>query len=209
MEEPPSGCSTLAKDKVKEWYEHDAALLDSLPLDPEQTAIRDLFEEIGLDLSAITCFRMRCLLKKPALHVAHSFEYKDGWHSLSKISMATFYEDAVLHQVGKARLEKWWALQPADTKRMDRTGAALTFWYAIPPLDSMGLDNAEEELQLPDAIQIGLRSTLLGEFEAVYCLTYNQTFVNMPPHVQILDATRVNEMKTNMQLSPRNMQLSS
>ena len=92
---------------------------------------------------------------------------------------------------------------------MDRTGAALTFWYAIPPMDSMGLDNAEEELQLPYAIQIGLRTTLLGEFDAVYCLTYNQTFVNMPQHVQILDASRVNEMKTNMQLSPRNMQLSS
>ena len=100
--------------------------------------------------------------------------YKGYWKSISAVALSTFYEDSALHEVGKIRMAEWWRAQKDVTVPL-RTGVALTFWYS--------LDGSHV---LPDAIKVGLKSTLTAEFEAVFCLTY-QSFTNMPSHVRTIN----------------------
>ena len=86
--------------------------------------------------------------------------------------LATHYEDAALHHVGKLRTEEWFAAQD-ETFRIGcatRTGCALTFWYQL---------DESQPLRLPDGIVAGLRSLKLAQFEQIFCLTYNQVMMLM------------------------------
>ena len=162
-------------DKVTEWYAHPASMLAEHPLSEDAQRARELRPVLGPEPKTAD---LRALMKTLPIRAAHSFQYKGEWKSLSVPTMATFYEDAVLHEVGNIRMAEWWAAQRASKAPL-RTGAALTFWYS--------LDNSAN---LPDAIEAGAKSTLLAEFEAVFCLTY-QEFINMPPHVKVLDCNEV------------------
>jgi len=124
---------------------------------------------------------MRKLMSKLDLKVAHSFEYNGNWRSLGAADLATFYEDRALHMVGRRRISEWWAQQPESSFSDSEasTGAALTFWYSM--------DNSP---RVPDAIEVGLTSTQLAQFEQVFCLTY-QHFNNLPKHITVVDCNRI------------------
>ena len=162
-------------DKVTAWYNHPAALLDLHPMSQRMLDYRMSFHVLPADVSVKT---MRGLVQKLDKAPAHSFRYKNDWYSLGVEHMATFYEDAVLHAVGKRRMEEWWA-GSGLAGRVCTVGAALTFWYS---LDGSNM--------LPDAIEMGMKSTALAEFESVFCLTY-QDFVNMPAHVRVIDCGKI------------------
>ena len=103
--------------------------------------------------------------------------------------MSTFYEDASLHAVGAIRMNEWW--QKSDLSQHEgRTGCALTFWASLSGVDD--LDRAPS-ITLPDAIEAGLLSLPLAEFEHVYIMTYGQTFDNLPSFMTVVDANRVLE----------------
>ena len=163
-------------DKVTQWYDHPAALLDVLPLTEPMNELRSSFPVLETDGVAIRT--MRALMSKLDIKPAHSFKYKGEWHSLSADALATFYEDRVLHTIGAARMADWWGSQEDSSAR---TGAALTFWWSLDGSD-----------RLPDAVEAGLSTTALAEFEKVFCLCYpSQTFRNMPEHVAVLDCNLV------------------
>ena len=165
-----------ATDKVSQWYNHTAALLDVFPLAPRMQKLRSSFPVLGT--GNVTLRPMRRLMGKLDSKPAHSFRYKQSWHSLSADALATYYEDRVLHIVGKERMANWWHSQVDSSAR---TGAALTFWWSLDGSDS-----------LPDAAEAGLQTTVLAEFEQVFCLCYpSQTFRNMPGHVTVLDCNLV------------------
>ena len=103
--------------------------------------------------------------------------------------LATHYEDAALHHVGKLRTEEWFAAQD-ETLRIGcatRTGCALTFWYQL---------DESKLLALPDGIAAGLRSLKLAQFEKVFCLTYGQVLMLM------LMMTLMRLMRPSNKLSP-------
>ena len=136
-------------DKVSEWYKHPAALLKEYPLSSAATAHREALPLLEGDL---TYRMMRPLMQKLASRPAHSFQYKGRWISLSVEALATFYEDAALHEVGAVRMKEWWVSQSLS---ICHTGAALTFWYSM-----------DGSMRLPDAIEAGLMSTRIAEFQA-------------------------------------------
>jgi len=163
------------KGKVSAWYEHSAALLELFPLSPAAERRRRSLPAVVDDVQLRPIRKLMHLLDYT---IPHSFKYKDEWFSLGSAELATFYEDRVLHMVGEIRMDEWWRAQPDSS---GDTGVALTFWYSLTGAD-----------RLPDAIEAGLRSTELAEFENVFCLTYpTQQFLNMPSHVTILDANLV------------------
>ena len=164
-----------SKDKVTAWYESDAAMLDELPLSREATVIYDARPPLS---KKPTFSYLRPLISGLGESVGHSFRYKDTWKSLSADAMATYYEDKVLHMVGEQRMKDWWAQQDASKTSL-QPGAALTFWYQL-----------DGSSKLPDAIVEGLKSTVNGEFHAVYVLTY-QHFDNMPAHIRVIDCNKV------------------
>ena len=162
-------------DKVSEWYASGASMLDELPLSPDASALRDTFPILEKKL---TYKYIRPLIASLDDSPGHSFKYKDGSRSLSAAAMATYYEDRILNIVGEHRMKEWWDTQPLS-KAPIGVGAALTFWYS--------LDGSNE---LPDAIVAGLKSTVIAEFQEVFCLTY-QRFDNMPKHIVIIDCGKV------------------
>ena len=100
--------------------------------------------------------------------------------------LATWYEDRALHDVGHIRMQEWWAPRSAAPLS---TGAALTFWVTL----ENGFEVVKGPTTLPDAIEAGMRSTVLGEFEHVFCMCYPQvqTLNNMPDNITLVDATAI------------------
>jgi len=166
------------KNKVKTWFNHPAALTSQFPLSAPAKDI--LVSCPGVEADP-TVRETRSLLGKLDVRLGHSFEYNDEWFSLNANEIATFYEDRVLHMIGRQRIAEWWASQPESvfSHAATKTGAAVTFWYSM--------DNSP---RLPDAIEVGLASTLLAQFEQVFCLTY-QPFENMPPHITVVDCGKI------------------
>ena len=165
-------------DKVSEWYANPAALMEEFPLSPDAASAR---EDQTLLTPDIKVKSMRQLMVTLESHPAHSFHVAPGnqWRSLSAEAMATYYEDALLHEVGKRRMDDWWKVASPGHHDCMRVGAALTFWYSL-----------DDSKRLPDAIEAGMRSTLLGEFDAVFCLSY-QKFENVPSHIVMLDCNEI------------------
>jgi len=165
------------KDKISEWYENPAAMMSEFPLSRAAEQCRLSFPVVEEHVSLRTS---RTLMNHLDVKPAHSFQYNGKWCSLGAAELATFYEDRALHAVGKLRMEEW-ASQQQCCGSSTKTGAALTFWYAM--------NNAT---RLPDAIEVGLLSTTLAQFEKVFCLTYpTQQFENMPRHITILDCNAI------------------
>ena len=165
-------------DKVSEWYASPAALMEEFPLSPDAALAREGQTLVTPDTKYGS---MRQLMRTLEHHPAHSFQVGAGkeWRSLSFEAMATYYEDALLHSVGKRRMADWWEVASPGHINETTVGAALTFWYSL-----------EGSTRLPDAIEAGMRSTLLGEFDAVFCLSYQQ-FENMPSHIIMLDCNKI------------------
>ena len=156
------------------WYLTSASMLAEYPLSAEAVAKKDEFTTL---VSPIRYAAMRPLFNSVKHSPAHSFQYKKKWKSLSAEAMATYYEDAALHAVGEIRMKDWWSCN--TWVHRPATGAALTFWFSL-----------DGSPTLPDAIVAGLQSTKLADFEAVFCLTYQQ-LTNLPAHINVIDANDV------------------
>lgn len=168
----------VGRSKVELFFEHPSALLAEYPLSEKAKEVWAQFPPLD---GSETFIKMRGLLAKLPSHPAHSYLESGKWKSLSVATMATFYEDAVLHAIGMVRMSELYK-NARDCEL--HVGAALTFWHA---LDARPFWHA---LDLPDAIAAGLSSTHLAEFEQVFCLTY-QSFTNMPSHITVLDCNEV------------------
>lgn len=185
-------------DKVSEWYKHRASLQDVLPLSHATNNVR---QSLSLLPERVTLASVRPLFNKIPGHPAHSRKKDDGfWMSLSAESMGTHYEDAILHMVGYERMKEWWEIKPYEIRSSNAVGLALTFWFCMgdgPPWF------------LPDAIEEGLKSTELAEFQDVWCLTY-QRIENMPPHIKVVPCSKVLPVETfHAVLAHGTMQLDS
>ena len=164
------------RDKITEWYAHPASLLEEFPLSGDAIECRKAHPVIE---GSPSIRHVRNLMRTLDVTVGHSFAYKGKWHSLRACHLATFYEDRALHMVGERRIQDWWAAQPLSDRSETRTGAALTFWFSL-----------NDAPRLPDAIEVGLTSTVLAEFEAVFLLAY-QRFSNVPEHIRVIDGNKV------------------
>ena len=164
------------RDKITEWYAHPASLLEDFPLSDDAIECRKAHPVIE---GSPSLRHMRDLMRTLDVTIAHSFEYKGKWHSLQACHLATFYEDRALHMVGERRIQDWWAARPLSDRSETRTGVALTFWFSL-----------NDAPRVPDAIEVGLTSTLLAEFEAVFLLAY-QRFDNVPEHIHVIDGNKV------------------
>ena len=166
-------------EKAHRYYSHESALLERLPLSAASSDIKERFP-IPKVTPGIRGARSLMLKLPSEERTASCFQRDiDGekrWITLSAETMTTYYEDRVLHLVGKQRMEEWHAQCGLVD---DVVGCALAFWH-----------NIDGGRSLPDSIAAGLKSTLLGCFDAVYLLSY-QSFDNVPPHVQWIDASDV------------------
>jgi hypothetical protein len=170
----------VGNDKVQRWYDHAASLLGKYPLSEAAATLRANFPGVE---SGYTVGSVRSLLGLVQRGPAHSYKNaQNNWVSLPANCMLTFYEDAVLHEVGERRMAEWWDGQSVLKSAVEdkKVGAALTFWHSM-----------DGSRRLPDAIEVGLTSTLIAEFEDVYCLSYQGRFENLPAHIKLIDANRV------------------
>ena len=165
-------------NKVYEWYQSSAAMLEEHPLSKQACEKYKAYPPCANWPTFKEARSLVAKLEKSPQRPAHSFMYKGYWKSISALALSAFYEDSALHEVGKIRMAEWWRAQK-DVTVPRRTGVALTFWYS--------LDGSHV---LPDAIEVGLKSTLTAEFEVVFCLTY-QSFTNMPSHVRTINCERL------------------
>ena len=156
--------------KVAAWYSCSAALLVQYPLSNASSQLR---RELP-DTANLKNQDFRDMSRRT--EVVATYKYKGKWTNVSKDALGTYYDDRNLHQVGELRMKEWWSQRSSQNNRV---GCALTFWFAL-----------DGSTVLPDAIAAGLKSTLLGEFDDVFILTY-QPFENLPEHIRVLDCNRV------------------
>ena len=143
-----------AADKARRFYKHESALLSRFPLSEASKAIKASYavpREKTLTLEE--CRKQMLTLPKEDRTASRFKRHQSGkWIVLNAATLTTYYEDRVLHSVGRQRMAEWHA---GCGLTCDADGCALAFWH-----------NLDGGPSLPDAITAGLESTVIAEFEA-------------------------------------------